>query len=81
LLGAAQGLPLREEKQLVQQISKLNQQRGKVREYDTHKASLAELESESSKVIIVLQPSQTQTQTCRTNSKHGLALADQGHHQ
>ncbi len=41
---------MREEKAVVQQISKLNSQRGKLREYETQKASLAELESESSKV-------------------------------
>ena len=49
-LTLPQGLSLREEKQVVQQISKLRSQRGRVKEYDSQKSELAELESESSKV-------------------------------
>ena len=48
-------LALREEKQIVQQISKLNSQRAKVREYGAQKSSLTELESDSGKVKAVIK--------------------------
>ncbi|KXZ44271.1 hypothetical protein GPECTOR_70g502 [Gonium pectorale] len=48
-------LPLREEKQLVGQISKLQAQRAQVRDYENQKTSLVELESELQKVLAVLE--------------------------
>lgn len=47
---APQDLTLREEKQVVAQISKLAAQRGKLKEYDVSKLPLPELEAEASKV-------------------------------
>lgn len=43
-------LPLREEKAVVQQISKLNLQRERVREYESQRSAMSELESEASKL-------------------------------
>ncbi|KAG2483805.1 hypothetical protein HYH03_017328 [Edaphochlamys debaryana] len=47
-------LLLREEKQVVSQISKLQSQRGQIRDYDNQKSALTELESENSKVKVVI---------------------------
>jgi hypothetical protein len=43
-------IPLREEKMVVQEISKLKAQREKIKEYELQKATLVELEAESAKV-------------------------------
>ncbi|KAG2433500.1 hypothetical protein HYH02_012618 [Chlamydomonas schloesseri] len=47
-------IPLREEKQVVQQISKLQTQRAQIRDYDNQKNALTELEAETQKVKVVI---------------------------
>ncbi|PNW85600.1 hypothetical protein CHLRE_03g194350v5 [Chlamydomonas reinhardtii] len=47
-------LILREEKQVVQQISKLQTQRAQIRDYDNQKNALTELEAETQKVKVVM---------------------------
>jgi len=48
-------IPLREEKMVVNDISKLRGQREKIKEYELHKASLGELEAEAKKVKAVIE--------------------------
>ena len=48
-------IPLREEKMVVNDINKLRGQREKIKEFELHKASLAELEAENKKVKAVIE--------------------------
>lgn len=48
-------IPIREEKMVVNEISKLRGQREKIKEFELHKSSLVELEAECKKVKAVIE--------------------------
>ncbi len=63
---AVQGVALREEKQLVQQVAKLNAIRPKLKEYEPLKAELTELETEANKVRGLIGTHHRPQLACRT---------------
>jgi len=63
---ASGSVPIREERQIVQNISKYNAMRGRIREYETQKGSLVELEAEANKIKAIVEDMDSEFKVIKT---------------